>query len=238
MSDDKSPAWGEQESALIDSWWGALGALMVLQAYGFILFQGLIHLFVHDKQDASGLASFNFVVLPFLLIFALSQAGGLRVMNAYLKTHDWRMALRFWHSPIEILKFVMAILCTGAYLYLLTGHYPFPRNPKLYRDVGILGNLAFQLFSLVVAFVLNWMWKMSSAIEAMRAARGVPDDGQTERNGVIGVLLAIPMGILFVVISCYKPEFFYIVGVIGYGAIALALAPALTRSPRSWGVKQ
>lgn len=241
MNEVKDQFWVDEQSALVDSWWGAVAALMLLQSYSFILLQALVHMFNHHgKYDTGRATAFDPVVLVFMLIFALSQAGGLRVMNRYLQTHDWRDALCFWHSPVEVLKFVAAIICIGIYLYLLTGHPPFPRDSALYHDVGIVANLLFQLFSLGLSFVLNWLWKLSPKIAAMRGAN--PNDPELARlemrNGIIGVLIAIPMGVGFVVISCYAKEFFYVAGVIGYGAVTLALCPALTRSPRSWAVRK
>ena len=240
MDERQNQSWVDDQSALVDSWWGAVAALMLLQSYGFILLQALIHLFSHHgKYDSGAATAFTPVVLPFLLVFALSQAGGLRVMNRYLQTHDWRVAVRFWRSPVEMLKFFAALLCTGVYLYLLTGGLPFPRDPALYHDVGIFENLSFQLFGLAVSFAVNWLWKLSPKMAAMRGASAAdPQLAQMEmRNGIIGVLLAIPMGAGFVAVSCYAKELFYVAGIIGYGVITLALSPALTRSPRSWVLK-
>jgi hypothetical protein len=238
MAEEKNQSWVDDASALVDSWWGAVAALMVLQAYGFILLQALVHLFNHHgKYDSVGAVAFAPIVIVFLFVFALSQAGGLRVMNSYLRTHDWRMAFRFWHSAVETLRFLAAILCTGVYVYLLTGGLPLPRDPALYRDLGILYNLMFQSFGLAVSLLANWLWKLSPKIAAMRGIDiNDPELKRMEaRNGIIGTLLAIPMGIVLVVVSCYAKEFFYIAGVIGYGMIAVCLSVALSRSPKEWG---
>jgi hypothetical protein len=226
-NEGKSQSWEDIQTSLVDSWWGAVAALMLAQAYSFILLQGLIHFTVLEP-----------VTLIFLLVIALSQAGLLRVMDKYLKTHDWKTAFRFIHSPVETLKFCAAILATGAYVYLLTGHRPVPRDPALYKDVGIIRNLAFQLFNLAMSFVLTGLWKLTSKIGAARLA-GADAGAQTGgASGLTGGIIATVMGILFIVISCHAKELFYVFGVIGYGMIVLALSAALTRDPSSWVIKK
>lgn len=221
MSNPENESWVDEQSDQVDSWWGAVAALALLQSYNFILLQGLIHI-----------TAFEPVSLVFFIVIALSQAGGLRVMNRYLKTHRWQEALSFWRSPVEMLKCVAAIAFAGLYVYLLTGHLPFPQDPSLYRDVGMVGNLAFQFFNLGISFLLNWLWKMSPKVAEMRGASGLPDD---RGRGFLAVLIAIPLGVGLVVLSCYVKELFYVLGVIGYGAITLAVSAALTQNPRSRG---
>ena len=212
MTGNKTQRWVDDRALLVNSWWGAFAALILLQAYSFILLQGLAHF-----------TTFVPVTLVFLLVIMLSQAGSLRVMNQYLKTRDWKTAIRFWHSPIETLKFCAAIVSAAVYWYLLTGHRPFPADSALYREIGIFGNLMFQLANLAVSSVLNRIWKLSPQLP-------MQTDGH---SGAIAVLVAIPLGILLVIVSCYATELFYIIGVICYGMIVLALSAALTRDSRS-----
>jgi hypothetical protein len=188
---------------------------MLAQAYSFILLQGLIHFTVFEP-----------VILVFLLVVALSQAGLLRVMNRYLKTHDWRTALRFWHSPFETSKFCVAIFAAGAYLYLMTGHRPFPRDQSLYKDVGIIGNLAFQLFNLAMSFAINWLSKV---------APNQPEPPPSNRyQNIIARVIAMSLGLLGIVVSCHDKKAFYVFGVLGYGIITICMGPFLTRDPHSW----
>lgn len=224
MSDDKNPEWLDEQSSQVDSWWGAVAALMFAQAYSFILLQGLIHFTVFEP-----------VAVVFFLILSLCQAGVLKVMNQYLKTHSWKTALRFTHSPVETLKFLAAIAATAAYVYLLTGHKPIPRDPTLYKDIGILGNLAFQLFNLAISSVLTPLSKATAALQAMRPAAA--NASVSTSNAVIGLFVVMGMGAVFIAISCYVEQVFYVFGVIGYGVIMLMLTKALTSDPHTWSAK-
>jgi hypothetical protein len=212
----------DDQALLVDSWWGAFAALMLLQAYNFILLPGLVHLFSGQNLAIAP------VIAPWFFVITLSQAGGLRVMQQYLKSHDWKTALRFIHSPVETLKFCAAILSTGAYLYLLTGHKRIPGNPVLVENVGIIGNMLFQLYSLAMSFLINWLWKVAPNEPA-------PKPPNRYWN-VIGWIIAMSLGVLAVVISCHDKEAFYIFGVLGYGIITICMGPLLTSNPNSWGV--
>ena len=219
-SDDKGQSWEEAEVALVDSWWGAFAALMLLQAYNFILLPGLIHLFSGQNLLAAP------VIAPWFFVIMLSQAGGLRVMNKYLKTHDWKTALRFIHSPVQTLKFCAAILSTGAYLYLLTGHRRIPGDPVPFENVGIVGNILFQLINLAMSFLINWLWKV--------APDGPQPPPSNRYQNVIAWVVAMSLGVFAVLICRHEEAAFHIFGVLGYGIITICMGPLLTRGPRSW----
>lgn len=222
----------DKQTAQIDSWWGAVAALMLLQSYSFILLQGLIFIFTR------AVTAFP-VLIPWLLLIALCQAAGLRVMHKYLKNHGWQTAFLSLRRPFETLKFGVAILATGIYLYLLTGHKPVPADPALYHDVGILDSLLFQLFYLALSFLLTWIWKMAPKIEAARLAAGgsakMPPAGW---KNVISGVVAMAIGIGLIAFCYFHREAFYLAGVLGYGIITIVLSPALTTDPRSWVVKK
>jgi hypothetical protein len=224
MSDNKNPEWLDERSSQVDSWWGAVAALMFAQAYSFILLQGLIHFTVFEP-----------VAVVFFLILSFCQASVLKIMSQYLKAHSWKTALRFTYSPVETLKFLAAIVATAAYVYLLTGHRPIPRDPTLYKDIGILGNLAFQLFNLAISSALTPISKATAALQAMRPATA--NAPVSTSNSVIGLFGAMGMGAAFIAISCYSEQYFYVFGVIGYGVIMLMLTKALTSDPRAWVAK-
>ena len=223
-SNDKRQSWEDTETSLVDSWWGAFAALMLLQAYNFILLPGLIHLFSGQNLLVAP------VIAPWFLIIMLSQAGGLRVMNKYLKTHDWMTALRFIHSPVQTLKFCAAILSTGAYLYLLTGHRRVPGDPVPFENVGIVGNTLFQLINLAMSFLINWLWKV--------APDGPQSSPSNRYQNVIAWVVAMSLGVFAVLICRHEEAAFHIFGVLGYGIITICMGPLLTRDPSSWVTKK
>jgi hypothetical protein len=208
--------WAGQ-SPLVHSWWGAIAALMLAQAYSFIFLQGLIHLTAIEP-----------VAFVLFLVIPLVQAGLVRAMNQYLKSHDWRTALRFLHSPVETLKFCAAILSTAIYLYLLTGHRPILGDPALYVKTGFWGNLGFQLFNLAMSFVMIWLWKIAPKNEAPGLAIGETDPQAGGASSLINAIIGMFIGILFIALSCYIKELFYVLGVIGYGMITISLCQLLS----------
>lgn len=77
MDNGQDELWEENLSAQVDSWWGAVAALMLLQAYSFVLLQGFVHL-----------TAFVPVTLAFYLIFMVAQTAGLRVMHPSQATRE------------------------------------------------------------------------------------------------------------------------------------------------------
>jgi len=219
----------DEEAAKVDSWWGALAALMLLQAYSFILLQGI----VFALTDARMWVVVP-VLLPWFLVIVMAQSSGLRVMNRYLQTHGWQNAVRFLHSPLETFRFWMAVFAGGIYWYLLTGHRPVPADAAHYHQVGIIGGLLFQLFNLLITFLFSRLLKLSAKLESLEGQQAAAADQRRGWTNVIGGVIALAIGISLVAVCFYDRSAFYTVGVFGYGIIVIVLSPALTIDPRLW----
>ena len=112
---------------IIESRWGALGSLILLQAYGLMLayfFAGALrHIGSTTLYDAPGNSLEIAVGLMFMAVFVYAQGGLLREIISYLKdTRDFGGWIRDAASVQGILRVVITVAALALYVALLSGY--------------------------------------------------------------------------------------------------------------------
>ena len=166
----------------VESFWGAISGFILLQLFGFYIFQMFLMFF----NQQSELCSPFFVIFGIILIFIFLyfQSVTLKKIRNYMEDYNFYKALSSLEKKDELTKLFLIIPISIFFIVVLLGYFPF-----LQEKYDFLRLAAFHIFCFVISLIMSRMIKKSYPIFV---AKGF--------NRIVGLIMGIAffaMGLIF-----------------------------------------
>ena len=200
----------------VESFWGALAALALIQAFGYIVFQSF--LFILSEPDPTCFIPYWWVFIWVLGFIAINNEL-LSGINNYLSKQNMKTAIDSLKQIDEKIKFIIFILFVFILILFLLGFYPFPK-----KDAEPLYLLNFYLFSIGIGYFAALKTKKTQAMKVSVIGGKSP-----ALKGVFSIIGIgwIVLSILLISIGLYFQELFYYIGIFGFGSLTILISQTL-----------
>lgn len=181
----------------VGSYWGAVSSFLVLQVFGFFIYQAF-------RFYGLSLS----ILFPgfFLIFFLYIQAGILRKIHEFLSRNNFPGIATIFSKNIPKLLFGLIALTT--WIFFNVGYYPFPKP----ANGGFISGLLFQICSWIISWIISNKNNIKHVyISELRVTSGC--------RRFVGIVFSL----LLFLISLQRPEYFYIFSMIPLGTLFVLL---------------